>query len=53
LEKSKRQRPYSWIPEQGWEDMLHLAATFPEKFGSLVEDLEKKAGLPVLAGVYF
>lgn len=42
LEKSRRQKPYSWIPEQGWEDMLQLSQVLPDKFGSLVEDVEKK-----------
>ena len=45
LEKSKRQKPYEWIPEQGWEDMLHLTTVLPEKFSSLVEDIEKKVNI--------
>lgn len=42
LEKSKRQKVCPWIPDQGWEDMLHLSGIQSEKFGSLVEDIEKK-----------
>ena len=29
LEKSERKRPFTWLPEQGWEDMQRLAALPP------------------------
>ncbi|KAK3083644.1 hypothetical protein FSP39_000711 [Pinctada imbricata] len=41
LEKSRRKRPFSWFPEEGWEDCIRLAETFPEKFGGLLEDIER------------
>ena len=25
LEKSERQKPYEWIPDQGWEDLVQLS----------------------------
>ncbi|XP_051888343.1 dynein axonemal heavy chain 10 [Pristis pectinata] len=40
LEKSKRAKPCHWIPDQGWEDIVHLAQTFPELFASLPDDLQ-------------
>lgn len=48
LEKSKRQKPYGWVPEQGWEDMLQLTTVLPDKFGSLVEDVEKKVRMRIM-----
>ncbi|XP_029909103.1 dynein heavy chain 10, axonemal [Myripristis murdjan] len=41
LEKSKRTKPFTWLPDQGWEDIMKLAELFPEQFGSLPDDVEK------------
>ena len=41
LEKSVRRKPYDWIPEQGWEDMVKLMDVNSEVFGSLADDVEK------------
>ncbi|NWH62016.1 DYH10 protein, partial [Geococcyx californianus] len=41
LEKSARKKPYTWLPDQGWEDLIHLSELFPEKFESLPDDVEK------------
>ncbi|KAG2470484.1 DYH10 protein, partial [Polypterus senegalus] len=42
LEKSKRKKPSSWLPDQGWEDIIRLAELFPGIFGSLPDDVEKR-----------
>ncbi|KFP31699.1 Dynein heavy chain 10, axonemal, partial [Colius striatus] len=41
LEKSARKKPFAWLPDQGWEDLIHLSDLFPEKFQSLPDDVEK------------
>lgn len=41
LEKSRRKCPYSWFPEAGWEDAIRLAEEFPDKFSSLIDDIER------------
>ena len=41
LEKAARKRPYGWIPEAGWEDVIRLSQVCPEAFSSVVEDIEK------------
>ncbi|XP_071394424.1 dynein axonemal heavy chain 10, partial [Centroberyx affinis] len=41
LEKSKCKKPCTWLPDQGWEDIVKLAELFPEQFGSLPDDVEK------------
>ncbi|EDO35852.1 predicted protein [Nematostella vectensis] len=41
LEKSSRQKPYSWMPDQGWEDVIRLCQVTPEVFGSLADDIER------------
>lgn len=43
LEKSTRKKPYDWIPDQGWEDIVKLAELFPEQFGSLPDDVEENS----------
>ncbi|KAM6297937.1 dynein axonemal heavy chain 10 [Aegotheles albertisi] len=43
LEKSAREKPYAWLPDQGWEDLMRLSELFPEKFESLPDDVEKNA----------
>ncbi|XP_069789574.1 dynein axonemal heavy chain 10 isoform X2 [Narcine bancroftii] len=40
LEKSKRQKPCHWIPDQSWENIVHLTDTFPELFATLPDDLQ-------------
>ena len=41
LEKSARRRPYDWLPEQGWEDVIKLTTVLPDVFGSLADDIER------------
>ncbi|XP_031448519.1 dynein heavy chain 10, axonemal isoform X3 [Phasianus colchicus] len=41
LEKSARKKPYAWLPDQGWEDIIRLSELFPEQFESLPDDVEK------------
>ncbi|XP_010291294.1 PREDICTED: dynein heavy chain 10, axonemal, partial [Phaethon lepturus] len=41
LEKSARKKPYAWLPDQGWEDLIRLSELFPDKFESLPDDVEK------------
>lgn len=41
LEKSKRKKPYQWLPDAGWEDCVRLCDGTPGTFGSLLEDVEK------------
>lgn len=43
LEKSKRKRPFDWLPNQGWEDLVKLAELFPEPFSFLPDDVERNA----------
>ncbi|KAJ7419933.1 Dynein heavy chain 10, axonemal [Willisornis vidua] len=40
LEKSARRKPYAWLPDQGWEDLMRLSELFPDTFGSLPDDVE-------------
>ncbi|XP_038008579.1 dynein heavy chain 10, axonemal [Motacilla alba alba] len=40
LEKSARKKPFAWLPDQGWEDLIRLSEQFPEKFESLPDDVE-------------
>uniref|UniRef100_A0A8C6Y8I9 Dynein axonemal heavy chain 10 n=1 Tax=Naja naja TaxID=35670 RepID=A0A8C6Y8I9_NAJNA len=42
LEKSARKKPCPWLADQGWEDIIRVAELFPEKFGSLTDDVEEK-----------
>ncbi|KAL0279460.1 UNVERIFIED_CONTAM: hypothetical protein PYX00_001008 [Menopon gallinae] len=42
LEKSLKAPPAKWLPWRCWEDVLRLATDFPDKFGSLPEDIEKE-----------
>ena len=41
LEKSARRKPYDWLPDQGWEDLIKLQDVCSEQFGSLADDVEK------------
>ncbi|MBZ3878788.1 Dynein heavy chain 10, axonemal [Sciurus carolinensis] len=40
LEKSKRKKPCSWLPDQGWEDVMLLSEMFSDKFEQLPDDVE-------------
>ncbi|NXA03996.1 DYH10 protein, partial [Sapayoa aenigma] len=40
LEKSAWKKPYAWIPDQGWEDLIRLSELFPDTFESLPDDVE-------------
>eukprot|EP00899_Mesostigma_viride_P018540 jgi/Mesvir1/26688/Mv20468-RA.1 len=39
LEKSAHKRPFEWWPEQGWEDLVHLAG-LGEQFAPLLDHVE-------------
>lgn len=41
LEKNPRVKPYDWLPDQGWEDVMKLTTTHSDIFGSLANDIEK------------
>ncbi|XP_056602848.1 dynein axonemal heavy chain 10 isoform X1 [Triplophysa dalaica] len=41
LEKSQRKKPCTWLPDQGWEDIVRLMELFPNEFGTLADDIEK------------
>nr|DBA23158.1 TPA: hypothetical protein GDO54_014099 [Pyxicephalus adspersus] len=41
LEKNKRKKPCSWLPDQGWEDIMRLSELFPSLFGSLPDYVER------------
>ena len=41
LEKSAHVKPFSWIPDQGWEDIIKLSEISADVFGSLPGDVEK------------
>lgn len=41
LEKSARQKPFPWLPDQGWEDIIRLCTVAPDVFASLADDIER------------
>ncbi|XP_070572584.1 dynein axonemal heavy chain 10-like isoform X2 [Ptychodera flava] len=41
LDKSKRNKPAKWIPDQTWEDIMRLSEASPEAFSSLPSDIER------------
>ena len=41
LEKSSRRKPFEWLPDQGWEDVVKLSTGSPDVFGSLPDDIER------------
>lgn len=41
LEKSSRKKPFAWITDQGWEDIMKAAALCPDVFASLPDDIER------------
>jgi dynein heavy chain len=42
LEKAAREKPFSWISDQGWEDIMKLTSTEEwEHFNSLADDVQK------------
>lgn len=41
MEKNPRQKPFEWLPDQGWEDLMKLTTVQPDIFGSLADDVER------------
>lgn len=41
LEKSRRKKPFNWLPDQSWEDCVRLSNDFPATFGSLLDEIER------------
>ena len=41
LEKSKHKKPFAWLPDQGWEDLVTLSEVAPDTFGNVLEDIER------------
>ncbi|KAJ0174233.1 hypothetical protein K1T71_010379 [Dendrolimus kikuchii] len=41
LEKSSRACPASWIPAQGWQDIMKLSIDFPDGFGALPDNISR------------
>ena len=41
LEKSSRKKPFPWMVDQGWEDVVKLASVSPDAFASLPDDIER------------
>ncbi len=42
LEKSKRKKPFAWLPEQTWEDSVRLSSDFPAIFSNLLDSIERE-----------
>ncbi|KAH1015210.1 dynein axonemal heavy chain 10 [Dendroctonus ponderosae] len=45
LEKSSRERPASWLSNQGWENILKLSTDFPLMFENLPNQIERNVEL--------
>ncbi|XP_059059014.1 dynein axonemal heavy chain 10 [Achroia grisella] len=45
LEKSPRACPATWIPAQGWQDIMKLSVDFPESFGELPDHITRGVGV--------
>eukprot|EP00048_Salpingoeca_helianthica_P012902 m.192947 g.192947 ORF g.192947 m.192947 type:complete len:4011 (+) comp15437_c5_seq118:82-12114(+) len=45
LEAVTRPKPHAWLAEQGWRDIVRLAAVVPEPFAKLPEDVEKNGSV--------
>ena len=45
LEKSSRRKPFPWLPDQGWEDVVKLSTVAPDVFSSLCDDIERNEAL--------
>ena len=41
LERSKRKKPFTWLPDQAWEDCTRLSLDFTTTFGNLLDEIEK------------
>ena len=41
LEKSARQKPFAWLPDQGWEDVQKLISVAPDVLSSLADDIHR------------
>eukprot|EP01135_Chromosphaera_perkinsii_P002697 Nk52_evm65s226 gene=Nk52_evmTU65s226 len=42
LEKSKRRCPFSWLPEEGWEDIQRLTNLTSGPWNNLADDIERR-----------
>ncbi|KAF9424735.1 hypothetical protein HW555_000036 [Spodoptera exigua] len=42
IEKSARQCPASWIPSQGWQDVMKLSMDFQDSFSSLPDNISRR-----------
>lgn len=45
LEKSSRKKPFTWITDQGWEDIMKAGVISPDVFSSLPDDIERNEGI--------
>lgn len=45
LEKSSRKKPFPWVSDQGWEDILKLCTVAPDAYSTLAEDIERNENL--------
>ena len=41
LEKSSRKKPYPWLSDQGWQDILKLCTVASDVFSNLADDIER------------
>lgn len=53
LEKSARTKPFSWFPDQGWEDLQRLVTVTPDAFSSLSDDVERNEKLWKEVGFFY
>ena len=44
LEKSSRKKPFPWLADQGWEDIIKLMS-LTDTFKSLADDIERNEKL--------
>ncbi|ESN91800.1 hypothetical protein HELRODRAFT_96436 [Helobdella robusta] len=40
LEKSERKKPFDWLTDAGWADLIRLQETFPSNFFHILDDIE-------------
>ncbi len=38
---AERKKPFGWIPDAGWEDMVRLSEVAPDVFGSVLDDVQR------------
>ncbi len=41
LEKGARKKPFTWLSDQGWEDIQKLTNVVPDQFSTLADDIER------------